>query len=289
MNHIPLRSLAVKSLTLLLLGAFALAAAQDKKADHSYKVTIASQMDMEAQGQKQKIDADTEIRYTWRRNGKERTLIFDSFSVRAKNDGKEMMNTTMSREKIVNIKQGEKEEMTIEKAPEQVKKMLQDSFGAPVCQLQVDENGKELKRENVSGPDAMRFADQGMIANALLFHPPYPAGKEEWEADSEISMGNGGFAKGKLTYKKIAGKEVQLVKVSGTLTKDSYRQLGTPVTFKDVRYVINGEETYDPARQEWTSGKLAIDASFQMTMDDKPLGSAKGKMTLSFERLAGKE
>ena len=39
--------------------------------------------------------------------------------------------------------------MPFEKAPADLKKMLQDSFSVPLCKLQVDENGKEVKRQVV--------------------------------------------------------------------------------------------------------------------------------------------
>lgn len=188
----------------MLIPALAIAAAADKEVAHSFRVTIASQSDMEIQGQRQKLDGDTELHYTWRRGVRERALSFDTLTVKLKVDGKELMNTSMSRAKVVNIRQAEKDEVLLENAPEQAKKILQDSFGAPVCKLQVDESGNEVKREVVAGPGAKALIDQGMIANALLFHPTFPVGKDEWEADREIPMGNGGYAKGKVTYTKRA-------------------------------------------------------------------------------------
>lgn len=291
MNRIPLRFLAVNSLAMLLIAAPAVAAAADKEVAHSFQVTIVGQLDMEVQGQKQKVDGDTELRYTWRRSGQERTLSFDAMALKLQVDGKEQMNTSMSRAKVVNIRQGEKSEVLFENAPEQAKKILQDSFGAPVCKLQVDESGKEVKREVVAGPGAQSLiVDPGMIANAVLFHPPFPVGKDEWEADTEVTMGKSGYAKGKLTYTKVAGgNKRQTVKVSGTLTNDSSKQPGTQQGVSGARYIVRGEQTYDPAQQEWVSGELTMDVSFQMTSDDKPIGSAKGQMTLSFEELAAKE
>jgi len=291
MNRIAPRFLAVSSLATFLIAASAVAAAADKEVAHSFQVTIVGQLDMESQGQRQKVDGDTELRYTWRRSGQERTLSFDAMALKLQVDGKEQMNTSMSRAKVVTIRQGEKSEVLFENAPEQVKKILQDSFDAPVCKLQVDESGKEVKREVVAGPGAQSFiVDPGMIANAVLFHPPFLVGKDEWEADTEVTMGKSGYARGKLTYTKVAsGNQGQTVRVSGTLTNDSFKQPGTQQGVSGARYLVRGEQTYDPAQKEWASGKLTIDVSFQMTADDKPIGSAKGQMTLSFAKLPSNE
>lgn len=291
MNRVPLRSLAVNSLAMLLIAAPTIAVAADNELAHSFQVTIVGQLDMESQGQRQKLDSEMGLRYTWRRSGKERALIFDELAIELKRDGTEMMNLRASRAKVVNMRQGAKDEVLFENAPENTKKILQDSFGVPVCKLQVDESGKAVKREVVAGPGAQSFiVDPGMIANALLFHPPFLLGKNEWEADTEVTMGRNGYARGKLTYTKVAGgNKGQTVKVSGTLTNDNFKQPGTQQGISGARYIVSGEETFDPSQQEWTSGKLTIDISFQMTENDKPIGSAKGQMTLSFEELANQE
>lgn len=287
MNRSLVRFVGVVSLAALALGARA-RAAEPEAAGHSFKMTLASRMDMDAQGQKQKIDGDTELRYTWQRGGRERTLRFDATAAKMSVDGREVMNTTMSRAGVVNVRQVTKEEVPFDKAPPEVQKQLQDSFGAPVCKVQVDEEGKEVKRMVIAGPGARALVDNGMIANALLFHPPFPAGRDEWQADAELSMGNGGYAKGRLTYQKVpGGKGGQAVKVSGTLTNDGFLLPGTPLAFKAARYVVSGEQTYDAAQQDWVAGKLTIDVSFQMTLNNQPAGSAKGTMAVTFEKLAG--
>src|SRR5262245_43448673 len=50
---------------------------RDPEIAHSYKMTIASKLTMDADGKKQKIDGDTEIRYTWKAKGLQRTLFYD--------------------------------------------------------------------------------------------------------------------------------------------------------------------------------------------------------------------
>jgi hypothetical protein len=101
-------------------------------------------------------------------------------------------------------------------------------------------------------------------------------------------MGNGGFAKGKLTYTKTpSGKGLQSVKVSGTLTNAGFKIPNTPVAITTARYVVTGEQSYDPAKRNWVSGKLTIDLLYDMSADNKPIGDAKGQMIVTFEKVAG--
>jgi hypothetical protein len=181
-------------------------------------------MTVEVEGKKQSIAANTEVRYSWRRKDRERSLIVDSMLIKADRNGTEAMNTFMNRAKFINIQQGRTNESASENAPDRLKKMLQESFGTPLCTLQVDEQGREVKRNVIAGEGAKDLMDNGMVANALLFHPPFLRGVNEWSADAEVSMGNGGYAKGKLSYKKQAGGQSrQTCKVSGTLTNTNER------------------------------------------------------------------
>src|SRR4051812_18886607 len=60
-----LRLVAVNGLVLLLAGARPAAAETEQK--HSFRFTIVSDLDMDVAGQKQKIDAETAVQYTWTR------------------------------------------------------------------------------------------------------------------------------------------------------------------------------------------------------------------------------
>jgi hypothetical protein len=286
MLRIFIQLVGVITLAPVLIGTFAEAA--DPEPSHSFRITIDSHLEMELQGNKHKIEADTVFTYTWKRKDGERILSFDSMWVKASQDRKPLMDTFLSREKLVNTEEGKTDEVPIEKASAELKKVLQDSYGAPVCKVYVDEDGKEIKRQVIAGPGAKDLIAQGVIANALLFHAPFMRTTEEWSAPAEVSMGNGGFAKGKLTYRKTpGGKSGQAVKVSGTLSNEGFRQPGTPQSITKVKYAIRGEQTYDPTQQEWVSGKLSIDVSFQLAADDTVIGAATGTMVMSFEELPG--
>jgi hypothetical protein len=105
-----------------------------------------------------------------------------------------------------------------------------------------------------------------------------------------MSMGNGGFARGKLTYLKQAnGKAGQtVVKVSGLLLNDSFKQPGTRLILKKVRYVVSGNQTYDHALREWISGKLSFKISYLMEANDKLLGYTEGIILVVLETLPSK-
>jgi len=207
-------------------------------------------------------------------------------------DGKQVMNTFMSRAKITKIEDRKTVEVPFEKAPVKLKSMLQDSFDVPLCKLQVDEDGKVVKRTVVAGPGAKEFINNGMIANAMVFHPPFLREQDEWQADTEISMGKGGYARGPLTYKRAAVVDGEYVlEISGTFTNEGFKRPGTSQTLKS-HYIVSGKQIYDTRQQEWVSGKLKINTSFntslQMPDEDKPIGPSRGSMVVSFQKLPGK-
>lgn len=288
MNYSLTRFLVTSCFVMFLTVVYPLVAlSKGKEASFSYQARITSRITMKIQGPEQKLEAETTFRYTWKRSQRESTLILDAAHVKAKQNGKELMNTFMSREKLKNISKGQIEEVRFEDAGEELKKMLRDSFGVPVCKLVTDKSGKEVKRTIVAGPGAKTLIENGMIANALLFHTMFPQDKNEWQASNEVSMGNGGYARGKLTYLKQAdGKAGQtIVKVSGILSNDAFKQPGTRLTIKNARYVVSGNQTYDLALREWIAGKLSFEVSFLMESNDRPLGSAEGMMHVVLEML----
>jgi hypothetical protein len=244
---------------------------------------------MDADGKKQKVNADSEIRYTWKQKGNKRTLFLNEIKIELKIDGAEIMNSTMNREKF-RFKGQEKEnvDFSFESAPEQMKKMLKDSFGAQICWLEVDKNGREVKRTIVAGPGAKATIEQGMIANTLLFHPPFFHDKDNWECEREVSGGNGVIVKGDLSYKKTASqKGKQTVKVSGTLKNEGFRPPGAPATTQGVNKVI-GEQSFDLAQNEWTAGKLSMEVSIEVTAEEKVIGSGKGTILVTLEEVSDK-
>jgi hypothetical protein len=266
--------------------AAATAAPPDAK-DFRFKVAIKARTTMGADGQAQKVDGDTAFTYTWKRDGNVRTLVVESAEVRVVAGGQDVMNAKMSRAGFTEMKGGKATEVKIEDAPEQLKKMLTDSFGTPICKIEVDAAGKEVKRTVVAGAGAAALIDSGMIANATMFHPWYRGDRDEWQADLQVSTGNG-LVTGKVTYTKIpGGKGGQAVKVAGTITADGIKLTGG-VTVNNGKYTIKGEQTYDPVPGEWVAGNMTMDLDFKLTAGTKVI-PAKGEMAVTFELLPEKK
>jgi hypothetical protein len=263
------------------LAAAAVAAAQPAAKDPTFRVEAKAKLTMTAGGQEQKIEADAAYEYVWKRDGKEKILLMEGIEVRAVTGGQEVMNARMNRAGFTNAAGGQKAEVKTETAPAELKRMLTDSFGAPVCKLEVDATGKEVKRTMLAGPGAAQLVDSGMVANATLFHPPYLADKDEWQAEVAVGTGNG-VAAGKLTYTKVpGGKGGQAVKVSGTLSADGQKVAGG-LAIKGSKYAVAGEQTYDPARKEWVAGRLTMDLAMTLAKEAQDVGSAKGEMVITF-------
>lgn len=250
---------------------------------HSFHVAIVSELQNKlGNGVTQKMEATADVRYTWKNVDRDRILTFDQLGTKALMDGKLLINATMSRDKFINVSEGMTTEIKSSEAPERLRKMLQASFGEPLCKLQRDADGKEVKRTIMSSPDAKDMIDNGMIVNALLFHPPYYSGKTEWQSESEIRMGKGGTAKGKLRYKKSEGNTWQ---VTGTLSNDEFMRENDGFTLKKAKYAVDGSQSYDAALREWVAGKMSINVGYEMYQDDTKVGTANGTMRATFERI----
>jgi len=278
---------------LALLGVFAAttAAAQPAKEakDTRFRVALLAKLTVTAQGQEQKLDAATAYEYTWARDVKTRTLRLGSLQVKLKTGDQEMMDVKMNRDGISGTKAGKKFEVKLENAPEPQQMMLTDTFDSPICKLETDEAGKELKRTVIAGRGASGVLDNGLVANCMMFHPWYESDKDEWRADVEVSAGETSV-KGPLAYKKMPGGKggQQIVKVSGTLTADGVKDRKGN-TIKDGKYTITGQQTYDTTRKEWVAGQWSMDIAFAMTRNDKELARAKGTMAVTFEMLPEKK
>lgn len=270
-----------------VLIAGATAGDQPNPKQTAFKVTVQSNLNMNL-GQNLDIVAETEFRYTWKQDKQVRTLQVDLAQVKSTAGGQEQINARMTRTSFTDFSGGTTKEVKAEDGPPQLKRLLTDSFGSPLCKLEVDATGKELKRTIVAGPGAKQLIDSGMIANTTLFHPWYATDQDEWEAPMEISAGFT-IVSGKVKYTKIpGGKGSQATKVAGTLPLDGVKGPGG-LLIKNGKYTVTGEQTYDPTRGEWIDGKLTMEVSFKLHEGDKPIGSASGTMNLKFELLPDKK
>jgi hypothetical protein len=77
-----------------------------------------------------------------------------------------------------------------------------------------------------------------------------------------------------------------LVKVSGTLLNEVYQDPVSKLTYRNARYVVKGEQTYDLQRHEWLAGELNVTFSIPLEQEGQNVGSAYGTMRLTLERAA---
>lgn len=267
----------------ILIGGSFLAAFEPPQR-HSFKVTIEGDILVSGDGVKEKIDADTVLRYTWTSEGNHRSLALDSLKVKATGNGRTMIDSFMSREKFVISTDGATDEIMAESAPAELKEMLLDSFGETVCKLEVDSDLKEIKREITAKAGAKTLVDQGMISNGVLFHPPHYSNKNEWSSPTEVSMGNGGYVTGDLTYEKMEETDgVKRYSVTGTLKNAGFKLPGQPIEIKNATYVVKGEQSFDLGKKEWQKGRWVIDVSYDMNSGGKVVATTSGEMIIGFE------
>lgn len=268
--------------TLLALAAFLTSRSNaHAQTETRFQLTIASQLLVESKPSVEKVSTLTTIAYTWKRMGALSALLLDSIELQGSRDGREIMDLFLSREKVKNNLSGQFDVKTLKDAPPGTKAMMEDSFGKELYKVRTDADGRIVEKTKVAGEGAKDFIEGGTVAGAFLFHAPYLRGQEKWTAPAEVTMGNGGFATGDLTYEKRANENgLTRVKVSGLLTKDRFKPAGSPIEVKNARYEVSGEQTFDEKRQEWTEGELTFDVSFQMEANGIETASSKGIMKL---------
>ncbi|HTN74302.1 MAG TPA: hypothetical protein VL096_03615 [Pirellulaceae bacterium] len=281
---------ACAALVALVLSLLPLAGAQaaDPQPKYWNDVQIVATMAIKVEATNQDMVADTMYRYAWLPEDKTESLIVDYQQVKVAVNKNVLLDSLLTRDKLVELKAGAKVSTPIAELPPAVQARLKAAYGTPLCKRTLDENGLEIKREVVAGPDAKLMIDNGVITNALLFHPPFYADKSKWESPLEFSMGNGGFAKGKLTYvlEPNSDPKQPVFKVYGSAALASHRQPGPVVMFaKDAAYEITGEQTYDTATKQWISGKMKVEISFRLDTEEKEIGSAAGNMDITFKRV----
>ena len=272
----------------ILLGATLEAADSIPEKSASFEIKIEGVVDQELGPVKQNLITSTEFRYSWQRRGRECTLSVDEARTKVSMDGKEIMNAFLSREKFVYSQNGQIQEIPIEMAPDKLKEVLQ-TYGAPLCRLEVDDNGKELKRTIVAAGAAEIMIKNGAITNGCMFHPPYPPNDNEWSTKGEMVVGTNGLVTGTLNYKKAPTADApHEVVVSGTLTNDAFMQPGTNIEHKNIRYVVEGKQVFDAAQQEWISGERTAKSTYRIFADGESVGTGAGTLKITFRKLPAK-
>ncbi|MCS6864937.1 MAG: hypothetical protein RMJ56_06100 [Gemmataceae bacterium] len=274
---------AVTACAVLSLFSFA----ADPPKVNKFKLGVNADFTMQAGGQSETLIAYSAFEYEWKTEGSTRTLSLQVLEVDMKAGQQQLMKTTMSRAGMFGTQAGQKLNIPFDEAPEQLQTMLRDTFESPLCKIEVDANGKEIKRTILAKPGAKVAIDTGMIANATFFHPPYLADQDEWQTESSVSAGQG-LATGTVTLKKVPGGQGgQAVQAKGLLKADNVKA-DNGGTIKDAKYNLQGTLLYDTNRKEWTAGTVDIDVTFQVVTGNQTV-DAKGTMKLKFEALPAKK
>ncbi len=281
MNRSPLGLFSVGCL-LLIAPLVAVFGQEEVRTRQGFILQIGSSMDMNIEKNEQKLVTDTDLHYAWdKAEPLQRVLTLQQTGVRVMLNGQPTLNAVLNQNGTANVEGGKTRNVKVADAPAEVQSMLADSYGPPLCKLTVDANGLEIKRELINKPGAQGQIDNGMVSNCVLFHAPFYADKTTWERPIEMSMGNGGFAKGTLKYTRPtqydpAAPELQ---VSGTATNEKFQPKNNPaLTIVGAKYEISGEQAFDPVLQEWTSGTLTLKVSFKLVAQEKEIGTAQGTM-----------
>jgi hypothetical protein len=286
MNRSHLHSVGIVCASLAFLCGGPLAStAGEAKDTESFRLTVREVVDYASEGKQKRWKSDTDIDYTLRRRGQEVRVIIDLIRLVVTTDAGEFGNVTLSRAGIIDIFAGKKKEIRFENAPEKTKARLKDSFGVPLCKITLDRDGREIKRVIIAGPGAKQTLEEGRVAAARLFHAPFPAEKKRWTAPVELPMGNDTYARGELTYEKaLRDRDSRTtVNVSGSLVGDGAKLPGG-ARFKKARYDVKGEQVYDAASHEWSSGDLLATFLTETVLADGEVRSAKGTMRIKLQR-----
>jgi hypothetical protein len=257
------------------------AGAQEPAVEYKFKFS------MSTRGEKPgELDSDVSFTYRHQRSKNDLTILLDGVSLKVQLGDELQTEVRMSREGIY---QKEKNKATTDiklaDAPPKLKQLLEESFGAPICQIQLDPSGKELKRAIVAGPAAKSLIENGMIANLRFLHPPPPANEARWTHANAVSVGQGRLAEGPLTYEKTKqdGGKVT-VAVNGTLASE-WGDARLPDFKAHARYVLTGEQVYDQQLREWVSASLSGKVIINTSVKDEKKFSKTGDMRITLELL----
>lgn len=255
-----------------------------RASEHTFNVKLESNEITESGNHKSEIVENTALSYAWKTEPELQTLILRSIQTSIKTDGKPTMTSAMSHDIFsMTSPDGKTKETTLENATPVMKSELEDTFGAPFFTQHLDKEGNETSREVTSKKGAKLAVKNGMLENAVLFHPLKPADKDTWSVETKLSMGNGGYATGKLTYTLFQREGLERYNVTGTLINEGDSLPNKPLTIKNAHYVVTGKVVYDPREKTWVSGELSMDVNKETRIKGKAVGETKGTITAAME------
>lgn len=234
------------------------------------------------------IKAQSICKYALQKNEQKVVLYIESLEVSVCVDGTSTMRTKVDKNGIYSFENG-RWVIPPHALPRKVQEQLEDCYAKPICEIILDERGRELERKIVAAPLARPLIEQGMIANTRLFHVMFLPELPKWECSNEISMGYGAYARGILSYEKmpVSLQENRVrVAVRGTLIGDVETE---GMSFRNAVYEVEGEQVYDLVLREWRSGELAVDIKFDIFVYGQASGHATGAMKITMENITDRE
>ncbi len=273
----------MKTLT-YVAGLFLVLAATSSAQTREYQLSIDSAMQVRSPGQPKpkEMTAVTLLSYAHDRKDAREDVLIRSLNVKVSTEGKTLMDREMSRAGA-SFQQGTQSAtpMPFDQAPPALQKILKE-FDTPLAKVTLDAQGAESARELLVDKESV-LLENGMVDNARLMHPPFPADQDRWESPAKLAMGNGQYAKGNLTYEKKGTRDDGTVEVQVAGELKAEGKFG-PADIKTGIYKVKGEQAYDPASKTWKSGQLDIDVTLDLLVGGTPGGSTTGVMKLGMSQ-----
>jgi hypothetical protein len=134
-------------------------------------------------------------------------------------------------------------------------------FDVTAASVLLDDRARVLQRQV-----RLQGALHAITETLLSVHTPIPTDAAFWEAPTQLAMGHNQTAKGMLRFEKVKASTalpggLVRVKVSGVLKAEG-AIVGNFI--KDGRYVVTGEQHYDPKFREWKKAKWSVDVTSEL-------------------------
>ncbi len=215
-------------------------------------------------------------------------LSLHSSEISFRQGGRPILETKVSRSRFQGRLQPDSPilSVTANDAPPMLQDILK-RFDVIAATMAIDDNHQVIGRKyRFEGPQ------RAVTETILSIHAPIPKGVDTWQAPTQLAMGHGQTAKGKLTFEKEKVKASDVkpggpikVKVSGVLKAEG-AIAGRFI--KDGTYTVSGEQTYDPHTNEWTSSRWSVAIDNELANQaGQTVARAKGRMTVKSRALDG--
>jgi hypothetical protein len=213
-------------------------------------------------------------------------LSLHSFERSYRQNGQSILETKASRARFQGRVQPDAPvfNVSLKDAPPPMQEILKN-FDVVTASLLLNDDLKVVDRKYRSdGPQ------RAMIETLLSIHTPIPKGVDSWESPTQLVMGYGQTARGKLRFEKDklgTGKssDIVKVKVSGVLKAEG---VVAGNFIKDGTYTVTGEQIFDSHTHEWTSARWSVAVANELANQaGLTVAQAKGTMTVESRAVVG--